>query len=583
MLSYPKYNDGTQTVMQTKFGGFNRHDSASDGEIYDMLNMTSDSYPVMSTREHRYEIAELYGPVTNERIIASFDVADTPFFLCAIGTSTDDEELTAVALVKDGSGNDMYHMVLFRDNRGFSRQNVSATAYNDRLIVYYDGKMSEVYFDREAKKIVSKRADFSLYWDEGVAIWHNTALTTTYIQIQLSYEGDISVAEQIRQFRVGDVLTVTPNMGDDVDFKILSVSVGTDDYLNDAVQLSTHYIKDIYTTMSPEDDVGVDSLSIVYWSGGVRRRIPSFNRIISNNDRIWGINGNEIYCSASENPYTWYDFDTSTVARSFYAKVPYVGQFTGICSYMGDVFFFTKEEVYRMYGSTPDAFSLRSLGFFGCEEGESCGTAMQALFYNSTRGPALFDGESAKLINRPFGNLVPKNTVGCGCGTKYYLADGEYLYVYDIQNGTWHKEDGAGIVDMIVIGGRLVIAYDDTRVFYYQHDFDRDGVSFEAPIKSCVEFADISEGSPYYITAGEITLRLWLDEGSELSMYISYDGGEYELIHSTTQPGKHSETVRYTPKQRCDHYRLKFEGVGAWKLYSMMRTYQVGSNVKYGG
>lgn len=56
------YKSANKKSYQTKFGGYNHTLGASDGEIYDMTNMTSDNYPVLSPRQQRYTLRTLTKP-----------------------------------------------------------------------------------------------------------------------------------------------------------------------------------------------------------------------------------------------------------------------------------------------------------------------------------------------------------------------------------------------------------------------------------------------------------------------------------------------------------------------------------------
>jgi len=56
------YKSANKKSYQTKFGGYNHTLGASDGEIYDMTNMTSDNYPVLSPRHQRYLLRSLTKP-----------------------------------------------------------------------------------------------------------------------------------------------------------------------------------------------------------------------------------------------------------------------------------------------------------------------------------------------------------------------------------------------------------------------------------------------------------------------------------------------------------------------------------------
>lgn len=53
MLPRMVYSDNIQSTTQVQFGGYNHTKNASEGEIYDMANMTSDNYPLLSSRPKR--------------------------------------------------------------------------------------------------------------------------------------------------------------------------------------------------------------------------------------------------------------------------------------------------------------------------------------------------------------------------------------------------------------------------------------------------------------------------------------------------------------------------------------------------
>lgn len=57
------YTEALRKTYQVQFGGLNHNIGASDGEIYDMKNMASDHYPVISPRDKRKLIETLNGTV----------------------------------------------------------------------------------------------------------------------------------------------------------------------------------------------------------------------------------------------------------------------------------------------------------------------------------------------------------------------------------------------------------------------------------------------------------------------------------------------------------------------------------------
>ena len=74
-------------------------------------------------------------------------------------------------------------------------------------------------------------------------------------------------------------------------------------------------------------------------------------------------------------------------------------------------------------------------------------------------------------------------------------------------------------------------------------------------------------------------LRLMLDIGSEMDIYAQYDMSE-EWVHTGHFRGTKlsSFSIPIRPK-RCDHMRLRIEGVGDVKIYSITKTIEQGSEL----
>ena len=59
MLPYIPYGDNISAYSQTGFGGINHNPSAADGELYRVKNLTSDLYPLLSSRPERVPVTTL--------------------------------------------------------------------------------------------------------------------------------------------------------------------------------------------------------------------------------------------------------------------------------------------------------------------------------------------------------------------------------------------------------------------------------------------------------------------------------------------------------------------------------------------
>jgi hypothetical protein len=75
-------------------------------------------------------------------------------------------------------------------------------------------------------------------------------------------------------------------------------------------------------------------------------------------------------------------------------------------------------------------------------------------------------------------------------------------------------------------------------------------------------------------------LRLTLPEGSHLRVFAEYDSsGRWEQLFGITGYGTRAFTLPVRPV-RCDHMRLRLEGDGPMKLFSITKSIEQGSDVR---
>ena len=74
----------------------------------------------------------------------------------------------------------------------------------------------------------------------------------------------------------------------------------------------------------------------------------------------------------------------------------------------------------------------------------------------------------------------------------------------------------------------------------------------------------------------KLSLRMQMDTGSMVRVLVQYDSdGVWKQIAATQANRLKTTTVPVIPA-RCDHMRLRLEGVGGCKVYSITRTIESG-------
>ena len=67
-------------------------------------------------------------------------------------------------------------------------------------------------------------------------------------------------------------------------------------------------------------------------------------------------------------------------------------------------------------------------------------------------------------------------------------------------------------------------------------------------------------------------LRLEAEAGASITAAVQYDSdGQWHTLAAVTAGAKRSVTLPVLPR-RCDHFRLRLTGTGAWRLLSLTRT-----------
>lgn len=99
----------------------------------------------------------------------------------------------------------------------------------------------------------------------------------------------------------------------------------------------------------------------------------------------------------------------------------------------------------------------------------------------------------------------------------------------------------------------------------------------EQSITSFAEFGDITMSEPNRKAVSKVQLRLWTD--GTLTVKLSYDGGAWQTVRQIE--GDEAKTSVYLPviPRRCDYFRIRLEGTGQWRLYSMAIEHYIGSAI----
>lgn len=584
-MQLPILNTIPQTRQVTDvFAGYNHNLVIGDGEFYDMENLTSDFYPVLSPRAGRGKYVDAACPLGMICKDGLCYVDGSELYIngsAVSGLALDPS--TEKTLVSMGA-----YIIIFPDKKYVNT--VNTTDHGSLEAVYtstgnvsvsltkIDGSVYDSPSAISVGKVAPSSPSDGTYWIDSSQAVHTlkryssasglwVAVATTYIKLVSTGMG--------ANFAVGDGVTISGIAGNTSDGQLAAIDGN-------------------YTVWSRDADsiviVGlVDSVKEISVPVTVKRAVPDMDFIIESGNRLWGCrhgisNGktvNEIYACKQGDFKNWNCFNGLST-DSYVASLGSDGDFTGAVLYLGYPLFFKEHCIHKIYGSIPSNFGIQTTECRGVRKGcaKSLALVNETLFYKSGSGICAFDGSLPVDVSAAFGGVAYDNAVGCGHGNKYYVSmkdgSGNYsLFVYDTRKGIWHREDALRVDAFCSCGDELYcIEHGKNAILTMLGSGDSD----TAPVKWFAESGTMLIDYPDRKYLSSIVLKMSLDTQSRVSVFVSYDSsGVWEHVFSYTSASLRSFNLPIRP-HRCDHMRIRIEGSGNAKIFSLVKTIMQGSD-----
>ena len=518
-----KYACKQSVIQQVQFGGYNHRDSAQDGELYDMKNITAEMYPILSPRKPRYKVATLKKPNGLYR---------TEHLYWVDGTD----------LYQDGQ----VKMQVTDSKKQF-------TSIGSRVVIFPD----KVWLDEKTGKHGTLNAE----WSGSAKITDGT------------YEGISAKANTItapganwsERFRPGDGVTISGCKTHPENNRPLVIRQIDGDNLR--------FYENSFV-IGPSGDQ--ETITI-------KREVPDLDFVFSRENRLFGCKGDTIYASKLGDERNWNVFD-GIASDSYAVQSGTPGAFTGCCGFKGYCVFFKEEAVYKLYGDRPSNYQLMDSASLGVAKGSgnSLAIAGETLFYLSRTGVVAYSGGFPQNIAAPFGQERYRSATAGSDGRRYFVSmqneAGQYeMFVFSPEIGMWHKQDDSHVISFA--GGQDLywLAADGTVWLDGNAMTIPEKAEPESAVDSMVEFGDIVEGSPNKKITNKFQIRAELDAGAYMQIMIQFDGdGKWIQAAQIRTNHKKSFLVPIIPR-RADHYKIRIKGHGAWKIYSMTRHSYAGS------
>ena len=410
-------------------------------------------------------------------------------------------------------------------------------------------------------------------------IWMN--VTSTYVQIKgegigkgFEKEDGISISGVL-----GDAITYLDDIfiNDDGEGNY-STNTYIVDRTDDAIT-----IPGIYKCRNTDGNDNYPELKLEF-----ERKVPDIAYITECNNRLWACSndGREIYCSKLGDVKNWNCF-RGVSTDSWAATVGSDGKFTGAITFLGYPMFFKEDSLLKIAVSATGGHQTKETKCRGVQAGSDRSMVIlnENLYYKSPMGVCLYNGSLPYSISDALGDTRYYEAVAGSIGDKYYIsmkdAKGEYsLFCFDSKNSIWCKEDDTNAL--------YFLRYKDDLYFVDSSDntmksiggtllYDEPEKAIEDDFEWFSESGAIGYSSPDNKYVGRITIRLTLEQGTNVDFYIQYDSvGEWEHKFNMSGTGTRTFSIPIIPK-RCDHFKYRIKGRGACKIHSITKTIEQGS------
>jgi hypothetical protein len=580
--------------MFDSFGGYNHNLRIAEGEWYDTKNLTSDYYPVMSQRGKRglyLTLDKPQGIIAKDAIayindgVLYYNNISMANYMPNVHISEGEKTLLSMGA----------YLCVFPDGIYFNTENFEDNGYMGRtngIVAASDNITYQICKMNGDTITVKTVGDTEPDNPANAEYWLDTSNNDNHVLKVYSSATNIwaevaTVYVKISATGIGTGLTKY----DGVTISGAAAPEGSGESVKKQIEKlnGTVVIYDCgenYITV-----IGLLDAVVTQTSGTLKiaREVPDMDFVTECGNRLWGckygvVNGktvNELYCCVLGDFKNWRRYlGVSTDAWS--AGVGTDGRFTGAITHLGYPLFFKEDCVHKIYPSASGAHQVVTINCRGVQRGSERSLAIvnEVLYYKSRTDVCAFDGSLPQTVSTALGNEHFSDAHAGSCGDKYYVSmkneHGEWnLFAYDVLKSIWIKEDGAQATAFTEKGNDLYMLTADGRVLTIKG-------TAGTPEETCVEwFAEsgvIGFEYPDKKYLSRFNFRMSMAKGSKADFYLQYDSsGLWEHMGHIEGSDLRTFTLPIRPR-RCDNLKMKISGSGEFKLYSIARILEVGSD-----
>ncbi len=590
-MEFPILNEVSQyREMTTVFGGYNHQLSCQEGQFFDMKNMTSQFFPILSPRNYRGIVKHFDNPqgILDKEDVLWIDsqklyINGKEKVLKDISLSEGQKTLAKMGAYVIIMPDKVWYNV-DKDESGYMECRNTVTSgteikftlcnSNGAVIEWHDAKYYETTEAKDGDYMMSTSNGKSSLkvFSSTTSIW--TTVATTYVQITAEGIG--------KGFNKEDGIKLIIDSGVDA---LKNIFVNEEDGKVSTNNCITDKTDDSITiTGILSENIALNDKTLT-----IERNVPDMAYITECNNRLWGCSkdGHELYCCKLGDLTNWNCFKGIST-DSWAATVGSDGKFTGAITYLGYPMFFKEDSLIKISPSSNGGHQTKETRCRGVQKGShnSLSILNETLYYKSSTCVCAYNGSLPYSISDELGDIRYYDAVAGTIGDRYYISmrDTENVYslfVYDSKNVIWCKEDNTKVISFCKHSDELyyIDAEDNTMKSV------RGTLLYDVPEKATedkfdwyVESGQIGYSSPDHKYVARINLRISLEVGTNVDFYLQYDSsGVWEHKFNMSGNGTRTYSIPIIP-QRCDHFKYKLSGKGGCKIHSITKTVEEGSD-----
>ena len=615
MISLPQIQVVEKSLrMTTTFRGYNHNEVITDGEMYDTRNLSDEQAPILSRRKRRgitsWDVAgadpvPLTGIHGREKLVhvrgtkVYYDFTEVEGVTVSAASTACPKKIVSMGA----------YVCIWPDKVYFNTVDLTDCGSMERLLEIDGANVS----------LVMCRGDGTDYDMTQITVSTTPPGSPSNGDYWMDQSGEVDVLRQYysptQEWQ--EVATVYIKIGG------TGIGSGLKEY--DSVMISGLTAPDTETDRVKDQVAALNGSYLVYAAGEdyvmirgliskalnelktgdveINRTVPDLDYIVESNNRLWGCkygveNGevvNEIRASKLGDFRNWSTF-MGVSTDSYTASMGSEGEFTGAVAQRGYPVFFKDNYIHKVSGTSPSSFQITTTVCRGVQPGSwrSVCIVNETVFYKSRQDVMAYDGNMPISVGEQLGNVLYSDARAGARGDKYYIsmknANNQYcLFTYNTRTGVWYKEDHTKALGFGQVGDELFLIDETNNTLVavtgskgtiedepeWMAEFGISGIEYTPTSNGGIGRADVN--GAHYLNRFDI--RIYLEEGGRAQLEIMYDSdGEWE---KQGEPIKGTCTkMRVLPvmPRRCDHLRFRIKGQGEFRIYSIARWMEVGSD-----